>query len=290
MRLAIFAATVGGLTAIIVFTVGYALENSKFDLAAFRNSGLIEIITVVISVVSLFIAVNAYQDAKKSGDEQQKILDASRIALESVVSVVKDEQQILQKTQKTLEENLKTQTEYLADVQKAQAEHLALVQKTREEEQLRLAMKPIVEIGLDQWDPPQLKEILEKHGRIQAIANSENKIHINFRVGNEGEVQVIQPVVVVDSDPKSVQLSGPGTSTTGKHPHSVQFIGPSVLDIPPRKVSGKYHRFGIEATVPPEVNEIVLNFSIHGLNLNATSIKVPILVLRKNSELKNALP
>lgn len=269
MRLAMFAATVGGLTAVIVFTAGYALENSKFDLASFKNSGLIEIVTLVVSIVSLFIAVNAYRDTKKSGDEQQKILDASRSALESVVTVIKEEQLILQNTQKTLEENLKAQTK-----------HLALVQKAREEEILRLAMKPKVEIGLGELNPLQLKEELKKNGRLKISADQDNKLHLDFLIVNEGEVQVSHPVIIIDSKPTSVLLSNRGASPNGEPPHVVQFSGPSVIDIPPTKVSGKRHSFRIDATVPPQVNEIVLNFSIHGSNLNAVSIEVPILVAR----------
>ncbi len=76
---------------------------------------VLNVIVLVVAVVSLHVAVDAYLDAKESGkkqeerlDQQQKVLEGSRQALDAVVQGLSKQQNTLEKARDALDSSVRT--------------------------------------------------------------------------------------------------------------------------------------------------------------------------------------
>jgi len=253
-------AIASGLLAVLIgslaFLAAYGFFKGKLYLGP---TSLVDVLAFIISIASLYIALASYQEAQKSGAEQQRSLEASRKALESVIETA-------QKQRTLLEENLKTAST-----------HLALVQQQRKEEMRRLAKKPGVEIGLGSISSKQLKAL--KH--INVAVDENNVATFNFLVTNIGDAPVIQPDVLIIAEPRNVLLDQRGNRVSKRDNHNVvQFSGPTSLDLLPFEISKTPYAYTIDAVVPPTVKEFSLDFSIYGLNQALTTAKAHIVVIR----------
>jgi hypothetical protein len=103
-----------------------------------------QFLAIVISIVSVIVALAAFRDAQASGIAQQKALSDQygalgevHGALVSVVGQLQGERELIEK-----------QRELMDKTYEASSRHLELVQRSYEEERARLARRPVVHIGL----------------------------------------------------------------------------------------------------------------------------------------------
>jgi hypothetical protein len=108
---------VGGFLVLFARRVRTQEGAKRLSLADYISvaSTILNVVLLVIAVVSLHIASNAYFDAKKSGEkqelrlsEQQKSLDASRAVLDKVVQALGQQLDVLEKSKDTLDSSVLT--------------------------------------------------------------------------------------------------------------------------------------------------------------------------------------
>lgn len=103
-----------GLVAFMFFFVGRIRSNLASgqrlplsDYVAVVGAAL-NIVFLVIAVISLRVAVTTYDDAKRSGDEQTKVLQASRDALAGVAQSLDKQENTLEKSRQALDSSVKS--------------------------------------------------------------------------------------------------------------------------------------------------------------------------------------
>jgi hypothetical protein len=68
----------------------------------------LNVVFLVIAVISLHVAVTTYNDAKRSGDEQTKVLQASRDALAGVAQSLDKQEDTLEKSRQALDSSVES--------------------------------------------------------------------------------------------------------------------------------------------------------------------------------------
>jgi len=98
-----------------------------------------------LGIVSLWVAIEAYRDAQKSGPEQQKALEGSRQALQSVVSELKNQRQLLD-----------TSASAMRSILRLNAKQYALLDSQQMDQERRQAQKAkfSIDCKFRYFDPP----------------------------------------------------------------------------------------------------------------------------------------
>jgi hypothetical protein len=219
-------------------------------------SFLLNSLLFIIALLSLYVAVLAFQDAQKSGQEQKASLEKSREALESVVATATRQQELLDKA---------------LHVSSA---HFELVQKQSEEEARRLARKPLLEFAIGEISEVELTKL----PLINLTADKFDVVAIDFRVKNVGDAAALKPVLIVSSQPASVKLSERGQRPVASNP--LQFAGLTSLDIQPFSIAGTSYRYPIDAWAPNDRPLFVITFSIYAENAPQKQLTINVQVTR----------
>jgi len=219
---------------------------------------LVNVATLAVAAVSLVIAIAAYQDATRSGAEQQKTLDASRGALEAVVERATNQQKLLERAAGTLD----TQLSLLQE------------QTTRELE--RLGRRPQVEIALGQvpW------KVLQTAPAVPVLFGQLWQT-FDFTVKNTGTAPAVRPTVLISAQPPTVFVDQAGLRMAERPNHSTyQFSGPTVQDVLPFSQVNTSYQYSVDVTVPQGVGEFDLQFRIFAENLPAVTASLHVVVRR----------
>lgn len=96
-----------GLSAFLYLHIRRQYKTQGLSLADKTNivMTVVNIVLLVLAVLSIHIALKSYQAAQESGTQQQRTLDASKIALSSLVGVLKAQQGTLDDSRRALKES-----------------------------------------------------------------------------------------------------------------------------------------------------------------------------------------
>ena len=232
------------------------------------SSLVVNVFLFIISIVSLYIALAAFNYARAAGADQQQSLDASRSALDAVVSTAGKQQQLL-------DENLKIAFA-----------HFEVVKQQRDEELRRLQRKPRLEITVGNLT----KEEISKLEAIRVAPNERSIIPIDFIVTNQGDVALLHPLILITADPSMVVVSQRGQSASADNPNWLQLGGLAFMDILPYEITQTGYSYKVDVVVPPDVQDFVLDFKIWGENLAVQSQLMKFFAVRKPGQPSQELP
>jgi hypothetical protein len=227
----------------------FAISNENVNLVALA----LNIVLFVIAIVSLIVALAAYQSAEQSGREQQQILVSSRQALESVVGVAVKQQGLLDRSLQVSES------------------HLRLAEQARTEELERRGRRPKLEVSLGEISANDLRSAK----RFNVARNRQGVVELGFFVKNLGNAPLIRPVILMRALPAAVALYPVGNvRTTRTNPNVFQFSGPTILDLLPLAQNPVPYGFSLEAVVPESEKAFDMEVRIFGENLSAVTLKI----------------
>lgn len=251
------------LFAISLAIVSYLLKDKVRVLfpGELNFSDVVNIALFVVAIFALFIALASYSHSIETAKQQRETLEASRKALEAVVSMANKQQALLEKNLQTSEAQL------------------SVIQEQWRRELERQARKPEVEIGLDNisW------EELQRKPTIDLPAGLTNWKRLIFRVRNTGNAPVLRPVVIIAAIPETVFVDLADFRMAERANHNrYQFSGPTVNDIQPFAQTNTDYTFRVDVTVPPGIKEFAIVFRIFGQNLETKEIKTHFRVIPPN--------
>lgn len=243
------------LVAVLLLLASFAIilfllkgKPSSFALPKLGLSDLVNVALFLVAVVSLFIAVATYVDARDSARQQQESLDASRRALDSVVQQFTQQQALMEK-----------------HLEMSQTQ-LAVVQEQWKREQENLAKRAHIEIvslnGTD-W------ETIEKnHYDIVAEVAPQTRLPLTFVMRNTGMIALVRPIYLLTATPANVFLDQ-RDSPRGRPNHNVlQISGITVSDVLPYSQIETDFLVTIDVTISDEVPKFDLSFKIVGENID----------------------
>lgn len=211
------------------------------------------LVALGLTFLAVYVAIVSYRLTVEAAKDQQVSLDASRRALESVVSVARAQQDLLRQT---------------LDTSQAQ---LRILQEQWKKEEERLARKPEVEIsfGTVPWS------VLRRNPTLALPASSEGWSTFTFLVVNRGNAPVVKPMVLIVAKPSIVKLDQVGYHQASRPNHNVYlFSGPNVVDLQPASLAGRPYSFAVDAWAPAELTGSDLEFSIMGENLKVRTVRI----------------
>lgn len=105
---ALVAILVGGIVVFLYLHISNGKKPQKLALSDKTNivATIVNLVMLVVAVVSIHIALKSYQAAQESGTQQQRTLEASKIALSSVVETLKNQQKTLNDSRLTLQHSV----------------------------------------------------------------------------------------------------------------------------------------------------------------------------------------
>jgi hypothetical protein len=218
---------------------------------------IVNIAIFLLTLISLFYAVAAYQYAIASGAEQQRTLESTRKALEQEVATTDRQRQLLDSSLSVL------------------SEHLSVVKNQWEGEKERLARKPMAEISLGDLTPDHL--LTEP---TIPILFQGSTMRFDFTVKNVGNAPVLHPVVIFRATPDSVGVNPPGVDLPKQLHNVLQMSGNQVEDLVPYDIAQIPYSFQVEATVPNDIATFDLEFCLFAQNLAKQVRRVHITVIR----------
>jgi hypothetical protein len=231
--------------------IAYFLLKGKTTSIAAPKPNLSDLVNVAIffvAVVSLWVAVATDVDASATAKEQQKILDASRMALESVVLTAQGQQTLL-------EQNLETSKTQLALVQEQW--------KQEQERQSRRAQLSIMSLNGVPW-----ATVEQANGNVQVNVSPGGKTTLRFVLRNTGAASLVHPIYVLTATPETVLVDQADFPIARANHNRFQLSGPAVLDFLPYSASNTDQDFSVDVTVPDIVLNFDLAFKVLGENMD----------------------
>jgi hypothetical protein len=215
-------------------------------------SDFVNISVLLVAVVSLYVAVATYMDAKASAEQQQKTLDASRMALETVVHTAQGQQNLL-------EQNLETSKTQLSVVQ-AQW-------RQEQDRQSRRAQLSMVSLNGTPWET-----IDQNHDNIQVVIPPAGWIRMAFVLRNTGTASLVHPIYIVFATLENVFVGGADFRVGRNNHNQFQQSGVNVLDVLPHSVSGTDFNISVDVTVPNPIQNFDLTFRALGENMDGAKV------------------
>lgn len=234
---------------------------------------VLTIIGIFIALVSLYVAIAAYQKSVRDSQEQQKSLDDSRKQLQAVVDATTKQQEILGKNL----ESSKAQQELLnknLDTSKAQ---LGLLEEQWKREQERQARKPKLEITFNSRSSKELHAKLP----LPLVLQPNRTATLTFVVANIGNSPVLNPLISVFVGPPSVRVDRPGGVYETKSDHDRYQT--KAITLSPKETAGSSYSFTVEVLVPAEIEAFKLLFRVHGDNLPHKDLDLTFRVIPHNN-------
>jgi len=247
----------GGLALLLLLLVIAAIgfRHKVANLFGMPLSDILNFVALLVALFSLYIAMRSYDDATKSGEQQQKVLESSRQALEKVVGTA-------QKQQNLLEQNLEASRTQLAVVKEQWQTQLELLKR-----------KPKLKVVLDNISLEGLKKavLMPKEFR------QEGTPVMSLTIDNLGNAPVIKPTIIVKTSSKLVLLQKEKFTDPMivEHPsEQIEFTGARILDIQPHIRSKTPYEYRFRVFVPDEAEAFDLQIRVFGENLDAKDYKV----------------
>lgn len=237
-----------GAAAIVLFLVKgkpIALALPKLALADFVNIAIL-----LVAVVSLFVAVVTYTDAKNAAVQQQAALDASRKALESVVQTATGQQTLLQKNLETLQAQLE------------------VTQAQWRQEQERLARRAEISILSLNNRPWATIQEAQAHGNLSITIPAEGSQALTFSLRNIGQAALVHPIYIFTATPETVLVDERNVRVPRPDRNVLQISGANVIDFLPYSATRTDSNISADVTVPRSVSNFALRLRILGENMN----------------------
>jgi type II secretory pathway pseudopilin PulG len=159
-------------------------------------------VMLVLTLISIVIAIAAFQDSKNSGVEQQKALDASRQSLQDVVSDLRKQNALLREAQNTLQSQLEVSQaqqqaltatiKILEGTKSTLRSQLAIVAEQNKRELERLRRQPRVRFSLAGLTEDRFSEGLEVSTVEDAITHQKGQF-MSLTVTNIGDEALMNP-------------------------------------------------------------------------------------------------
>jgi hypothetical protein len=247
MRPYLWPAVLGLVAGVVVFLLALGggrlaprLGSHSFADATTVTGLAANIVLLFLAVVALLVAGAAYREARETGVQQQKTVDAqqlalneSRDALASVVGQLNEHRKLLDAAVATLREQLK------------------LVQDAHEEERKRIARKPVIDIRVGEITGAQLNSL------IRVDIDAQSYTPIDFLIANRGEADLPAPTVIIQAFPPSVFVDERGVHIPERPDHNVLQLSPGTL-----VSKGDAVRCSVDVKVPLDVIEFHVAVSV----------------------------
>lgn len=209
--------------------------------AASLTALAVNVVLLFLGILSLVVAGIALSDARRTGAEEQRILDESRKALESLVG------------------QLNYQRTLIDDTLKTSSSHLELVREAYEEERRRLARRPAVAIGIRSIPDDKLG------GLIGIPVAGDGWGRVDFLVRNTGDLDLLGATVIVRATPQTISVDRRGLRVARDDRHTVQITADPIRQF---EVVQLASAFSLDVRVPPEIAQpFTLRFQIYGEGL-----------------------
>lgn len=242
-------------------------------------------LNTIVSVVALFVAFAAYDDAKKSGEQQQAILEASRSALSALVDRVDKQRVLLDESLKSAHELLGTvreqqtvlesardvttnvlavaneQLEFIKSTSRLSKEHLAILKEQYAEEQRLMARKPVVQVRIN------CQGGTTDTGGTQLIFVKSGVTQCNILVRNAGDAPLNDPIVFLFAGPETVTFAGPCQRSIEQPQNFCQMAGNlSTQHIPEYSFTRLDQAYPSTFIIPKDVNDFFIKVTVTGSN------------------------
>ena len=201
----------------------------------------VNISVLAIAVVSIIIALDSYTDQKISGDEQQKVLVASRVALEKLSATVQQQ--------------------------------LVIINEQREQAIEREKRHPVIDIFVNN-KPVKLLD-LKKGNFITLDTKALQQLTLTIR--NNGTSALNKPIIIVSVTPTDVTLTAPDSMVAAKGHNRIQFSGAATVDSLEPNLGYDY---GLSLNFPVTVTELAILVTVNGVGFKQSNEAIKIKVSR----------
>jgi hypothetical protein len=209
----------------------------------------VALFSLLIAGASVWVAIKSYKDSVATAKQQQEALNASRKALETVVSNSAKQQAVLEQSLRISEDQLR------------------ILGEQWDKELERQARKPRIQIALGSihWEEFQKSPIIP----LQIENRDENSSTLTFTVRNIGNASVYKGFVLISADPKNIVVE--------RHKFRVQIADKYLYQTPtadllPYNEAKTYYSFPVDVIIPREVRDFSILFKIFGENLPAQEL------------------
>lgn len=264
---------------------------------------------LVLTLVSIWIALAAFQSAERSGNEQLQVLQNSRSALESVArnvegqaNALRDQTQALRDQTVTLQavqrgfdkqaeladaqieqaksaaaaiakaaDQMKEQRALLAAVQDTLKGQLEIASEQNKRELEKLSRKPNIQIGVGNLPA----ELLGKPIHLTLAELQE----FTFVLRNEGNEAATHPIIILSTDTEQVGVNQWGSPAHMGRRNVLQLSGGNVNDIEPLDVAGEYS-IPVRFEAANDVSQFRVTCAVSASNFKRKVLQVTIEISR----------
>jgi len=257
MRPIVLISVLGLLTILWIFTLWSLLRLPRTGLLATLSvNDVVGIVNTIFTVVSIFIAVAAYQFAVKSGTEQGDVLRSQKDALdESRKSLA-----VMVESSKSSNDALSQMLSVADRTRLALEEQLSIVQRQQAEAAAELAKRPELLVDLE----PTNWLVKRADGTFMLDLQGNQAASLTLAIVNTGNATLTRPTFILRGNPSSVLFS-PAQSS-------------NIVDMLPEVLSSARYQHQFSITVPPGVTRFEILFSVFGPNFAQKSFTIPVFI------------